>query len=170
MKERRSICIASARHLVSGVAVLLGTCVGAEAQDLEALSRLLIPAYTAMSYAGLCSVEQDWAVAQPCGPRGAAINYAQHEKDEVIASLAEADAVTVLKMAADAARTDARAQLRDNVIVPDKTVEALRFRDWCNGYVNGFITDLIRKYDGDHVSFMHDVELAKSPHASEGAR
>jgi hypothetical protein len=165
LKVRRSTCL-----LISGIVFLLGACVGAEAQDLEALSRLLIPAYTAMSYAGLCSTEQDWAVAQPRGPRGVAIDYAQHVKDEVIASLSEADAVMVLKMAANAARNDARSQLRDKVIVSYKAVEPLRFRDWCNGYVNGFIADLIRKHDGNHVSFMHDVEPAKSAHASEGVQ
>src|SRR5215212_1749912 len=104
MKRRGSIGIAWLRRLVSGLAVLLGTWGVAGAQDLEALSRLLIPAYTAMSYAGLCSTEQDWAMAQPRGPGGVAINYAQHIKDEVIASLSEKDAVTVLKMAADEAR------------------------------------------------------------------
>ena len=170
MKKRRSICIAGLCHLVSGLVVLLGTWVSAGAQDLEALSKLLIPAYTAMSYAGLCSTEQHWAASQPRGPRGVAINYAEHEKDEVIVLLSEVDAVTVLKMAADAARNDARAQLRDKVIVSDKATEALRFRQWCNGYVNGFIVDLIRRHDGDHLSFMHDIELAKSSHESGGVR
>src|SRR5215213_3601591 len=170
MKRRRSIGMAWLLRLVSGVAVLLGTWGAAGAQDLVALSRLLIPAYTAMSYAGLCSMEQDWAVAQPRGPSGVAINYAQHIKDEVIASLPEKDAVTVLKMAADEARNDARAQLRDKVIVPDKAMESRRLRDWCNGHVKEFIVNLIRQHDGGHDSFKQNVELAKSPHASRGPR
>jgi hypothetical protein len=155
--------VAGMYRLVSALSVVLGACVLVKAQELDALSRILVPAYTAMNYASLCSVESGWAGAQPRGVRGAAINYAQHVKDDVIASLSENDAVAVLKMAADIARNNAQAQLRDNVIVADKTLEALRFHDWCNSFVNGYIVDLIRRYDGDYDSFMRTIEQAKSP-------
>ena len=144
------------------VAAIIAAGCGATAfaQDLEALSRLVTPAYTAMSFAGLCATEPGWSGAQPRGARGVAVQYAQHVKDEVIASLTQDEAVTVLKSAADAARNEARAQLRDKVIVADKTVEAVRFREWCNGYVNGFIAELIQRHDGDHVGFLRHVEVA----------
>ena len=144
--------------------ILLTTSGVAIGQNFEELSRLLTPAYTAMSLANLCSTEPGWPFTQPRGQRGVAVNYAEHVKDEIVASLSDQDAFAVLKPAADAARNEARAQLREKVIVSDKTVEAIRFRDWCNGYVNDFIEDVIRKHDGDHAAFLRRVDLAKSPY------
>lgn len=132
------------------------------ARDLHALSRLLEPAYTAMSYANLCSMNREWAVSQPTGSRGTVINYAEHVKDEVIASLYYEEAVAVLKSAAEAARNEARRQLRENVVVTDKTEEAIRFGRWCGGYVNTFIRALMRAHDGSHPALLIRIDPARS--------
>jgi hypothetical protein len=159
--NKRTIAFAlAARRFCMAVVIAVGCDATASAQDLEALSRLVTPAYTAMSFAGLCAMEPGWSGAQPRGARGVAVHYAQHVKDEVIVSLTKDEAVSVLKLAANAARYESRAQLRDKVIVADKAAEAVRFREWCNGYVNGFIAELIRRHDGDHVGFLHHVEVA----------
>lgn len=170
MKMRATSPWRAARGLCATAIIITGCGAAAFAQDIEALGRLVTPSYTAMSFAGLCATEPGWVGAQPRGARGYAIHYAQHVKDEVIASLPQNEAVTVLKSAADAARNEARAQLRNKVIVADKAAEAVRFREWCNGYVNGFIADLIRRHDGDHVAFLRNVEVAKSASAAESVR
>jgi hypothetical protein len=82
------------------------------ARDLAALANLVAPAYTAMQFAGICGQDISWFVSQPRGMRGSAIHYAEHVKEEVIASLTYDDAVIVLTAAADAARTIARQELR----------------------------------------------------------
>lgn len=132
----------------------------AQTKDLAELSKLLTPAYTAMSYAGLCSTDRDWAISQPQGHRGLAIHYAQHVKDEIVELLSYGEALRVLKAAADAAREDARAQVRQHVVVADKAREEAKFREWCDGYVVGFIQELISKHDGDHGSFIERVTVA----------
>ncbi len=133
----------------------------AAARDLGALSLLLTPAYTAMQYAGLCARTPQWSLSEPAGARGKAIHYAQHVKDETINALTYEEAVTVVKAAADAARAEARLQLRTSVISSDAPEEAVRFRVWCEGYVNNFIRDFIIKHDGEHVAFLEQVNLAK---------
>ncbi|MCK9918004.1 hypothetical protein MXD81_53580 [Microbacteriaceae bacterium K1510] len=145
------------------VTMLLLTSVGAgtaAAQDLAKLSALLTPAYTAMSYARLCSMDMSWAQSQPLGPRGGAIHYAEHVKDEVIASLAYEDAVKVLKTAADAAREDARMQLRNDVLDPDKSIEEAHFRDWCRGKVSPYIQGIMKQHESQHALFTNSVEKA----------
>lgn len=132
----------------------------ATAQDLARLSELLTPAYTAMSYARLCSMDKSWAQAQPSGPRGGALSYAEHVKDEVIASLTYDDAVKVLKSAAEAARDEARTQLRDDVLDSDKSVEETRFRSWCQGKVSPYIQTLIKQHESQHALFTSSVEDA----------
>ena len=140
----------------------------ATARDLGALSQLLTPAYTAMQYAGLCVMERQWSFSQPRGMRGTAINYAEHVKDETISALSYENTVTVLKAAADAARAEARLQLKTNVISSDLAIEAIRFRLWCEDYVTGFIRDFINKHDDEHETFLEQLNLAKRIQLQEG--
>src|SRR5215210_1641211 len=135
--------MSSSRPSVLAFCALLGTWGPAEAQDLDALGKLLTPAYTSMSYAGLCSMEKGWSSSQPRGAHGIAIQYAEHIKNEVIASLGEEEAVAVLKKAADMARNNSRAELRAKVITANKVEEASKFREWCQNYVQEFIAELI---------------------------
>jgi hypothetical protein len=134
----------------------------AAARDLQKLAELLTPAYIAMDYAGLCVTEPGWAAIQPVGARGTAIYYAQHIKDEIIASLSYPEAVSVLRHAADSARDEARSQLREHVISLNKVTETQRFREWCEGPVNVFIREVIVEHDLNHRGFMERVRLASS--------
>jgi hypothetical protein len=160
MKWQRHI----ARLLCSAGLTLSGFAIGpsAQAKDLVALVDLLTPAYTAMSLANLCAMDADWTIVQPRGWRGAAINYAEHVKDEVIVGLEREEARVVLRSAADSARSHARAQLRENVVVPDKDAEVARFREWCESYVAAFIRELIRRHDGEHLAFLERIDRATS--------
>lgn len=72
------------------------------AKDLDVLSEFVAPAYTAMNFAAICARDRPWALSQPRGLRGSAVEYAEHVKDEAIASLTHDEALKVLKAAADA--------------------------------------------------------------------
>ena len=158
------------RLLCGAGLTLSGFTIGssAQAKDLATLAELLTPAYTAMSLANLCAIETDWAIMQPRGSRGAAINYAEHVKDEVIVGLDQQEALAVLRSAAEAARSHSRSQLNESVVVPDKVAEAARFRKWCAGYVVAFIGDWIRKHDGEHWAFVEQIDRALSGRKSPG--
>ncbi|MBX9823635.1 MAG: hypothetical protein K2Y27_01450 [Xanthobacteraceae bacterium] len=139
------------------VVLVCGSAAGA---DLATLGKLLTPAYTAMNYDGLCQMEPGWRLSRPRGRMGYAINYAEHAKDQTIASLPYNQSVAVLRLAADAARTEARRQLRDKVISEDKATEAIRFGAWCDGYVKGFISAFIARYERDHASILDQLNAA----------
>ena len=91
----------------------------ARATDLDEMGRLLTPAYTAMSLAGVCSAAPGWQERQPRGLRGVAIHYAEHVKDEMIEGLTHDEAVAVLRFAAERARDEARQQLHRHVYTED---------------------------------------------------
>jgi hypothetical protein len=145
-------------------ALLLSVAFGsfeARARDLGELGRLLTPAYTAMSLAGVCSAAPGWQERQPRGLRGVAIHYAEHVKDEMIEGLTHDEAVTVLRFAAERARDEARQQLQRHVYAEDQVSEATRFAEWCAHIVRGYISEFIQQHEGDHGSFMERLTQAK---------
>jgi hypothetical protein len=133
----------------------------ASATDLDALGQLLTPAYTAMSYARLCEMESEWRRSEPRGMKGYATNYAEYAKDETIKSLTHEQSLIVLRLAADAAKTEARRQLQEHVILHDKVAEGVRFKEWCAGYATDFIVGFITKFDAEHLSLIEKLEAAK---------
>ena len=161
-------CCRRASHVLVVLSIPILAATVAEGRHLKSLSELLVPAYTAMSNANSCSMDPGWAVSQPHGRLGVAINYAEHIKDEIIASLSRDDAVSILKAAADAARSEARRQLKDQVVVADKDIEAARFGQWCRDHAGRQIRSVMRSHDGDHVSFLGKIDAAKSNIAAPG--
>jgi hypothetical protein len=147
--------------IAGGATLLLLSSLVADARDLNVLSRLLEPAYTSMTYANLCSLDRNWEASQPQGPGGVAINYAEHIKDEVIASLTREEAVSVLTQAANSARDEARRQVKKHIVLGDKQAEADRFQRWCDSYVTDFIRSVMRTHDGNHEYFIGRIELGK---------
>jgi hypothetical protein len=129
------------------------------ARDLTVLADLVKPAYAAMQFAVVCG-RQVSQFAQPRGMRGSAIEYAEHVKDEAIASLTYGDAVTVLRAAADAARSTARQELR-KLVSTDPDVEATQLTAWCGGYARKFILNFMTQHDHLHQAFLLEVERAK---------
>jgi hypothetical protein len=149
-------------HALAGFVMLAVISNPAAGKDLASLSQLLTPAYTAMDYAAVCATDRSWTVSQPAGPRGSAIHYAQHIKDEIVAFLSYNEALTVLKAAADAARQDTYAQLRNHVHARERAEEPARLRAWCYGHANHLIEALIRLHDENHSAFMKRVMLGVS--------
>src|SRR4051812_33713912 len=68
-------------------ALVLPNAGAASAKDLAALEELIIPAYTAMNFAVVCATRQPHFLSESSGPRGNALNYAEHVKNEVIDGL-----------------------------------------------------------------------------------
>jgi hypothetical protein len=142
---------------------LLADVSSARAQDMSRLATLLIPAYTAMYYASICTSNTTWAQTQPQGKRGTVIHYAEHIKNEIIQSLSEKDAVAVLADAAGRARDLAREQLRLQVIMGNSEKHEQRLVAWCGGYVSDFAKNVISEHDKDHEAFLRTVDEAKRP-------
>lgn len=131
------------------------------AQDTAKLSELLAPAYTAMNYAVLCTNHSTWGISQPRGPHGTALQYAEHIKDEVIDGLTYKEALTVLKSAADLARSEAEVELKAKVIVGHPSKESQRLFAWCESFVSDFVTRVMLSHDRDHDKFLHGLVQAK---------
>lgn len=129
------------------------------AKDLKAIAEFVIPAYTAMNFAMLCAQDDPWFLADARGPRGHAIEYAEHVKDEAIASLTESDSVIVLRMAADEARSVTRATLRK--VIPNRTYRYPEIAGWCRDSALAFVRSFIEQHDSDHERLLQRLEQAK---------
>lgn len=113
------------------------------AKDLKAIAEFVIPAYTAMNFTMLCAQDDPWFLTDARGPRGHAINYAKHVKDEAIASLTEDESAIALRMAADEARSVARAEIRK--IIPNRTYRYPEIAGWCRGDALRFVRSFIER-------------------------
>ena len=137
------------------VAALIGLFgLRASAADLQELAEFVRPAYTAMSFAAICVRDNANFLTANGGPRGTALHYAEHVKDEAIAGLSQAEAESVLKAAADAARATARAKLRELARPGDNVGTVQAVVKWCDEEARSFILEFIRHHDSSH----QDVE------------
>lgn len=129
------------------------------AKDLKAIAEFVVPAYTAMNFTVLCAQDDPWFLADVRGPRGHAIQYAEHVKDEAIASLTEDESVTVLRMAAGEARTIAREQFQK--VIPNRTYRYPEIAGWCRGDALLFVRNFIERHDAEHATLLQRLERAK---------
>jgi hypothetical protein len=130
------------------------------AKDLNALAAFVAPAYTAMNFAIVCAPHDPVFLSQTSGPRGTAIAYAEHVKDEAIVSLSDDEAAIALKVAADAARATALQTLRA-FNAHDRAVEQARIAKWCEGDARQFVEAFIAHHDTNHETFLARVEQAR---------
>lgn len=151
MRHSRTMLFAAAFYALPYSAVV--------AKDLKTIAEFVIPAYTAMNFTMLCAQDDSWFLADARGPRGHAIKYAEHVKDEAIASLTESESAIVLRMAADEARSVARATLRK--VVPNRTYRYPEIAGWCRGDALHFVRNFIKQHDSDHVRVLQRLEQAK---------
>lgn len=129
------------------------------AKDLNAIAEFVRPAYTAMNFTMLCAQDDPWFLTDTGGPRGNALKYAEHVKNEAIASLTYDESVAVLKMAADEARSAARKELRR--IIPNQTYRYPEIASWCRGDALRFVRTIIEQHDTNHVTLLRELEQAK---------
>lgn len=152
----RSVCFVAV--LVGSVTVPLWS--GASAKDLEVLTRLLIPAYTAQDFAALCVSQDPQFLSDLKYGAGSVGVYAQHVKKEVTIDIPEDEAARVRIIAADIAREIARQEL--HLLIEQQTANlAISLRNWCDRAAKPFILEIVSKHQEKHLEFDKIVEDAK---------
>ncbi len=133
----------------------------ASAADIRGLAGFVRPAYLAMNIAAMCARGDPYFLSDTSGPRGTALHYAQHVKDEAIEQLTQADAVAVLKLAADDARNAARAMLYELARPGDDVGTALAIKEWCDSKARRIVLRFISNHDDTHPASEQFLEQAK---------
>lgn len=133
----------------------------AAAADILRLAEFVRPAYIAMNITVLCVRTDPAFLSDINGPRGTPFHYAQHVKDEAIEWLNEADALAVLKLAADDAQIEARNKLYELARPGDDTATLKAMKTWCDEEGKGMILSFIRNHDDTHLSIELFLDQAK---------
>lgn len=137
-------------------------CAPVQAGDVPALAKLLEPAFLAMNYGSVCAQVAFWAVNQPRGMHGTAVQYGQIVKMEVTSTLRADEEAIVLRTAADGARDQALSEYRKNVRNVDPTGTKERLEKWCRAFVTTHIIQFIADHDNSHSQFQANVRKALS--------
>jgi hypothetical protein len=146
-------------HLVALLVVMSGSA--ALALDLRALADFVAPAYTALNYTVVCAQEDRDFLSHTSGPRGSGVHYAEHVKDEAIASLSHADSVRVLTAAADEARASTLRKLRELTASAAESEARARVKAWCESDARLFVREFIDRHEGDHGAIEEWLRRAK---------
>ena len=155
-------CLRTAGYFVVAIGTVSHGSMAAS-KELNALAEFVMPAYTAMNFAVLCARDNPTFLLDASGPRGTALHYAQHIKDEAIDGLSETEATAVLKSAADGARSVARQKLhqlagsgarRGSNIVGEVT-------RWCERDAKPFILKVMRQHDTEHKDLLERLQRSK---------
>jgi len=141
------------------LSILLGTQCHAAERNLTALAEIVVPAYTAMDFAMMCARVDPQLPLRTRGPRGSVLHYAQHIKDEVIASLNQNEASIVLKAAADRALAVARQELA-SLAANEQTIVHSKVLKWCEDRALPFVLDFVEQHDKHHIAVLQQIEGA----------
>jgi hypothetical protein len=152
--------LSASRTWPAAFMLLATTGVPVAAKDINALAAFVAPAYTAMNFAIVCAPHDPMFLSQTSGPRGTALAYAEHVKDEAIVLLSDEEAALALKAAADTARATALQTLRA-FNAQDRAVEQARIAKWCEGEARQFIRAFIEHHDTNHDTLLSRVERAR---------
>lgn len=142
-------------------ALLLFDVSAAHSKDLSAIAEFVKPAYRAMFLTVLCARNNSSFLSVASGPRGNALNYAEHAKDEAIGGLTQGEAVTVLKLAAEEGRELARSRLYELADRGDDNGTAIAIRKWCDGEGKAQVLEILETHDRDHAELLSQLESAK---------
>lgn len=151
---------ASPGTLVSLLLLSFGFSGTATAVDIKMLGNVLSPAYLAMNFAVVCARQDPSFLSVTGGPRGSALVYAQHIKDEIIADLEPRDGETIVRDAADAARSVALGFMRSMAGGLD-AIEAKRVRTGCESIAKPFIRGVVAEHENRHDLFEQVIAAAK---------
>lgn len=132
----------------------------AVARDLDALTRLLVPADLALMVSNACTATDPSFSHDLGGPRGTVPEYAQRVKDAVSDSLTPEQVQIVLHQAADVARAAALRALRA-AAAPDDAEEEARMHEWCATAVKPFVQAFVRAQDENIEDFTRQLKHAK---------
>ena len=75
--------LSASRTWPAAFMLLAATGTPLAAKDLNALAAFVAPAYTAMNFAIVCAPHDPVFLSQTSGPRGTALAYAEHVRDEI---------------------------------------------------------------------------------------
>jgi hypothetical protein len=147
-----SLCLAIAGLHVPAPAVAL---------DLDALSRLLLPANLALMLANACTAADPAFSRDLGGPNGTVPEYAQRVKDAVSEHLTSDQVQIVLRRAADDARAAALRAVRA-LAASDEAEEQMRVQDWCATTVKPFVRAFLKHSDENVDDFLQHLARAKA--------
>lgn len=131
------------------------------ARDLNALSRMLMPADLALMVSNACTATDPSFSHDLGGPHGTIPEYAQRVKDAVSDRLMPEEVQIVLHQAADAARAAALRALRA-AAAPNDVEEQARMHEWCATAVKPFVQAFVRAQEENKEDFSRQLEHAKS--------
>ncbi len=148
------------------IAGALFSCLGgllspsANAKDLDALVRLLVPAYMAQNFAAMC-VDQDSQFLSDLKNGPGSINaFAEQVKNSVTLDLPEDMAEKVRVTAADTARQVARHELQ---LLDRQQASGSpgSLKSWCDRSAKPFIIETLRRHAEKQPEFEKALEDAK---------
>lgn len=131
----------------------------ASASDAESLSKLLLPVDMAQNFVLICSVHNPAFLQATSGVHGTMLWYAQHMKQEVIASLPGREARAVMVEAADVAKAEALKVV--HTMASGGVVDAAQMNAWCEASAKPFIEATIGRHDTQHALLDEMIAKAK---------
>ena len=153
--------VAVQRFLVAGAVAftLLVRPLGANAADLSFLSELLFSAYEVMNYSIVCMQKDPEFLAQTSGMRGSPLAYAEHVKDETIATLPPEDVTLVLRTAALSAKIVSVRTFR-RLDSTDRQKGDAQILEWCTTRGRSFVREFIGHHDTNHQVILEAIKRA----------
>ena len=140
--------------------MILAPRAGARAADIPFLSEFLFSAYEVLNYTSVCMAKDPEFIAQTSGSRGTALHYAEHVKDETIASLEPGDIALVLRTAALAAKIVSLRTLR-RLDAADHQQSDAQIVEWCATRARSFVRDFIQHHDSNHPVILDALKRAR---------
>jgi hypothetical protein len=127
---------------------------------VDALVRLLVPAYMAQNFAALCLSQDAQFLADVKGGPSAVTAFAEGVKQRVTASLSEADAQKVRITAADSAQQVARQELQ---LLNRQQASGVNgpIKAWCERSARSFILEVLRRHEEKRQEFDKLLDEAK---------
>lgn len=135
----------------------------ASARNLDLLTRLLIPAFVAQDFAGLCRVNDPAFTIKPAGGAASLDDFAEHLKIEITSGLTQTEAIEIMRVAAGTARSAAQDELRKLAGGKSATDANASIRAWCAEDAKSYIESVENSHYAKHVEFDRIITEAKQP-------
>lgn len=156
-KARSSRC----RYVIAAVfALLAGAPLAAEARDLDLLMRLLVPGFLAQDFAAICVADNPVFLPELKYGAASVAAFAQHLKIELTSGLTDAEARSVLVVAATTAREAGRKYFQE-ATKEGGTDRKAQVKAWCDSSAKGYILQVMNEHDKKHTAFDKIVADAK---------
>ena len=145
--------------MLSGL-IISNLGVGAFATNIEALARLLIPAFMAQNFAAMCVPQDPQFLAGSNLDPASVSAFAEQVKMEVTAGISEQETASIRVTAADAAGAVARQEI-DLLRGQQRTPSPEALRHWCNTSAKHFIVEIMHNHTEKRAEFEILLNKAK---------